>query len=132
MKSTRFLSLALDEVGAISYEIIPLNQAIDLEIRPYLDSGIKNRDSNWDDAFWSTTGVTQKGNRAFIEAHTNKTKFYTCTFMQSNLEVDQRDIKPAGEVCTDTKASIHYVTRVNSGQTARLTKFGGYTVSRYA
>ncbi len=51
--------------------------------------------------------------------------------MQSNLEVDQRAIKPAGEECSDSKVSIHYVTRVNSGQTARLTKFGGYTVSRY-
>src|SRR6056300_711545 len=131
VKSTRFLSLALDEVGAISYEITPLKDGIDLEIRPYIDSGIKNRDSNWDDAFWSTTEVTQIGNRAFIEAHTNKTKFYTCTFMQSNLEVDQRVIKPAGEECSDSKVSIHYVARVNSGQTARLTKFGGYTVSRY-
>jgi maltose phosphorylase len=131
VKSTRFLSLALDEVGAIAYEITPLKDGIDLEIRPYIDSGIKNRDSNWDDAFWSTTEVTQKGNRAFIEAHTNKTKFYTCTFMQSNLEVGQRAIKPAGEECSDSKVSIHYVTRVNSGQTARLTKFGGYTVSRY-
>jgi len=50
--------------------------------------------------------------------------------MQSNLEIDQRAIKPAGEECSDSKVSIHYVTRVNSGQTARLTKFGGYTVSR--
>lgn len=131
VESTRFLSLTLDEVGAISYQITPISGAVDLEIRPYIDSAIKNRDSNWDDAFWTTTAVTQKSNRAFIEAHTNKTYFYTCTFMQANLDVNGRAIKPAGEESDAKRASLHFVTRVSAGETATLTKFGGYTVSRY-
>ncbi|HMB63084.1 MAG TPA: hypothetical protein VKN36_08430, partial [Eudoraea sp.] len=85
VKVTRFLSLDLDEVGAIKYEVTPVSESANVKFTPYLDSGITNEDSNWDDKFWNTTNVTSKGNRAFIEAHTMKTNFGTCTFMQSQL-----------------------------------------------
>ena len=52
VSTTRFLSLDYDELGAISYEIKLLNSDAELTFSPYLDSGIKNRDSNWDDKFW--------------------------------------------------------------------------------
>ena len=53
---------------------------------PYLDAGITNRDSNWDDKFWNITNVAHKKNTGFIEAHTMKTNFATCTFMQAQAE----------------------------------------------
>ena len=85
IKVTRFLSLELDEVGAIKYELTPVDSDISIAFMPYLDSGIKNHDTNWDDKFWNTTNVMADGNQAFIEAHTMKTNFATCTFMQAQL-----------------------------------------------
>src|SRR5690606_39438633 len=48
----RFLSLDLDELGAIKYEIKPLNNSAKITFRPYVDSGVKNRDANWEETFW--------------------------------------------------------------------------------
>ena len=78
----RFLSLDFDEVGAISYSITPINRNANIVFRPYLDAGIKNNDSNWDDQFWNVTKSQSSRNKAFIESHTMKTNFHVCTFME--------------------------------------------------
>jgi maltose phosphorylase len=51
--STRFCSMADDESGAICYQITALNFDDTLTITPYLDGNIRNRDSNYDESFWT-------------------------------------------------------------------------------
>ncbi len=128
---TRFLSLDLDEVGAIKYEIAPLNEPIGIKFTPYLDSGITNEDSNWADKFWNTTNVAAEGNQGFIEAHTMKTNFATCTFMQAHLVYKGESIqtKPSSRIA-ELKVSLDFEAKVNKGESIVLYKFGGYTVSR--
>ncbi|WP_276169123.1 glycoside hydrolase family 65 protein [Zobellia alginiliquefaciens] len=131
VKITRFLSLDLDEVGAINYEITPESDGVEIKFIPYLDSGITNEDSNWDDKFWSTTSVTSEGNQAFIEAHTMKTNFQSCTFMESRLFVDGKAVeKNPTEKKEEIRVAHEYVQTVKQGETISLHKFGGYTVSR--
>ena len=48
---TRFLSLDLDELGAIQYEITPINSDAKIVFNPYLDAGIENEDTNWEEKF---------------------------------------------------------------------------------
>ncbi|TMM59424.1 glycoside hydrolase family 65 protein [Maribacter algarum] len=129
VKVTRFLSLDLDEVGAIKYEITPLEDAVEILFEPYLDSGITNEDSNWDDKFWNTTDVAYEGNQAFIQAHTMKTNFATCTFMQSQLHLNGKPIeqKPI-ETKKELSISHGYSQEVKKGETLELHKFGGYVV----
>jgi len=126
----RFLSLDLDELGAIFYSLKVLNSDAEITFEPYLDSGITNEDSNWDDKFWNTTKVSATDNRAFIEAHTMKTNFETCTFMQAYLDYEGEH--KSGSIGTETETSIAFKFRqsVKAGSTVSLTKFGGYTVSR--
>ncbi|WP_405384418.1 glycoside hydrolase family 65 protein [Maribacter sp. LLG6340-A2] len=126
----RFLSLDLDEVGAISYSVKVLNTEAEIVFEPYLDSGITNEDSNWDDKFWNTTQTSIDGNRAFIEAHTMKTNFQTCTFMQATLEYNGKLIDGEKGNRTENYASLKFKKKIAEGETATLTKFGGYTVSR--
>ncbi|UKM64355.1 glycoside hydrolase family 65 protein [Flavobacteriaceae bacterium GSB9] len=127
----RFLSLDLDELGAIKYSVTAINNDAEIEFQPYLDSGITNEDTNWDDQFWSTTNIETSKNQAFIEAHTMKTNFHTCTFMETSvfIEADQQNIKPE-QTTTQTLAAYNYNLKIEKGQTATLIKFGGYTVSR--
>ncbi len=131
IRITRFLSLDIDEVGAIKYEITSTQADAEILMQPYLDSGITNEDSNWDDKFWNTTDVTSEGNQAFIAAHTMKTEFATCTFMQSQLYLDGKQLK---EHPSETKKELFvahaYTQKVKKGQTIELHKFGGYTVDR--
>ncbi|MFV1448720.1 glycoside hydrolase family 65 protein [Maribacter sp. HS] len=126
----RFLSLEIDEVGAILYQIKVLNTKASLVFEPYLDSGITNEDSNWDDKFWNTTNVSIEENRAFIEAHTMKTEFKTCTFMQASLDYDGATVVGVASEKTDNFVSLKFEQEVEPNTTVTLTKFGGYTVTR--
>ena len=131
VKVTRFLSLAIDEVGAIKYEIIPVDQDAEISFEPYLDSGITNEDSNWDDTFWNTTNIDILLNQGFIEAHTMKTNFATCTFMQSHLYLDGEIVKNnPSKIENNLYVGHQYTQKVKQGQTLELQKFGGYTVDR--
>ena len=131
VNAKRFLSLELDEVGAIEYSITPLNSDATITYEPYLDAGITNEDSNWDDKFWNITNVTSKNNQAFIEAHTMKTNFHTCTFMESCLFIDNKKVDLQSENHhSETKISFKYTSDIQQNQTFTIHKFGGYTVDR--
>lgn len=131
VKATRFLSLDLDEVGAISYEVTLLSNVAKLKFLPYLDSGITNEDSNWDDKFWNTTEVLSEGRQAFIKAHTMKTNFETCTFMECQLFHEGKVVNIDPVVNKDALRVEHvYEIKAGKGETVSLHKFGGYTVSR--
>lgn len=127
----RFLSLDLDEVGAIKFNVKPLNGSAAIQFQPYIDSGITNEDTNWDDKFWNTTNVEVINDQAFIEAHTMKTNFHTCTFMQSHAFIndEKQDITPEA-TSTEHIITFSYNVNVEQNQTASLVKFGGYTVDR--
>ena len=129
--ATRFLSLDLDEVGAIKYEITPVDSDAEITLQPYLDAGITNEDSNWDDKFWNITKVTADNGQAFVEAHTMKTNFATCTFMQSHLMLDDTtiDTKPIIE-STDVRLGMTFKQHVAKGATLTMYKYGGYVVDR--
>ena len=131
VETKRFLSIDLDEVGAIEYSVTPITSNAEITFQPYLDSGIHNEDSNWDDQFWNTTNVTSNGNQAFIEAHTMKTNFHTCTFMESTLLLNNeiQNISPKVE-SSDTNVSFYYPAHVKANQTFTIHKFGGYVVDR--
>lgn len=127
----RFLSLELDEVGAIKYEVTPLDKDATVEFSPYIDGGITNEDTNWDDQFWDILNLTQKDHQSFLQARTMKTQFYTCTCMESKLFLDNHPIEIE---CVDRKSSTYascsYKKEIKKGQTYSIHKFGGYVVDR--
>ena len=127
----RFLSLDIDELGAIDYSVKVLNSNATITYQPYIDSGITNEDTNWDDKFWDTLSVSQKDNKAFIQAKTMKTDFYTCTFMESKLFSNGNEVVIQSEVeKTSTYIAFSYSQNVNQGEIFSINKFGGYTVDR--
>ncbi|TMM31514.1 glycoside hydrolase family 65 protein [Polaribacter aestuariivivens] len=127
----RFLSLELDEVGAINYNVTPLNANATITYSPYIDAGITNEDTNWDDQFWDVLEVHQNNQQSFIEARTMKTHFYTCTFMQSRLFVnDDEVLTDCNNSKTDKTASCSYTQNIKKNQTYSIHKFGGYVVDR--
>ena len=127
----RFLSLDLDEVGAIHYQVKPLNTDAEIEFQPYLDSGITNEDSNWDDQFWDTTNISFEDDQAFIESKTMKTDFHTCTFMESIVFSSGDPIFSATQVKKESNyIALSYVNQIKKGETYSIQKFGGYTVDR--
>lgn len=128
--ATRFLSLEVEELGAIRYALTLVDQDAQVKVAPYLDSGIKNKDSNWDDDFWQTDYRSASGNRGFIGAHTLKTKFHVCTYMQCSLSLNGEKIAASGAEEKEEWVGVQFNTQAKAGQQLVLDKFGGYTVSR--
>jgi len=127
----RFLSLDMDEVGVIQYNIKALNKDAEIVFSPYLDNGITNEDSNWDDKFWDILEVGHEGEQAYIKSRTMKTHFNVCTAMQSQLSLNGEvlDVEKTVEK-TESKISFSYAQNISEGDSLTLTKFGGYTVDR--
>ncbi|MCF6279466.1 MAG: glycoside hydrolase family 65 protein [Flavobacteriaceae bacterium] len=131
VETKRFLSLDLDEVGAIHYQITPINADATITFQPYLDAGITNEDSNWDDKFWNTLQVSHKNHQAFIQSKTMKTDFYICTFMESKVFINGNYVLIEPNIEADANyASFSYQYNVKKGETYTINKFGGYTVDR--
>lgn len=127
----RFLSLVADELGAIKYEVTPLNQDAAIVFRPYLDAGVKNEDANWEEKFWEPIEVQHSGNEAFVVARTFKTHFKVAAFMHNSITLNGTDQHAQTESveATSDKIQFAYTMQANSGQAAGIIKFGGYTVS---
>jgi maltose phosphorylase len=131
VESTRILHLDLDELGVINYQIEVLNGDADIELTPYLDAGITNEDSNWDDKFWDILSVSEENQQAFIRTRTMKSNFNVCTFMQSKVFVDDTEIISKYTPSEKPKSiGLRYSVTIKKGQTISLQKFAGYTVSQ--
>ena len=131
VKITRFLSLDLDELGVINYEIQVLNNDAKIIFKPYIDAGITNEDSNWDDKFWNILEIKNKTNSGFIVSKTMKTNFSACTFMHNSFLVNGKtlDVNPTNIEKSETKTQFSYEFAASKGQTTSIQKLGGYTVS---
>ena len=128
---TRFLSLDIDELGGIKYNVTPINTDAKVVFKPYLDAGIENEDTNWEDKFWETLEIKNEENSAFIVTRTLKTKFTVATFMQNQIIVNNEitDVKPVEVTKEAAKIIFSYEVAATQGQTVSIQKFGGYTIS---
>lgn len=126
----RFLSLEVDELGVINYEVTAVKGNIKVEFQPYLDAGITNEDSNWDDAFWEIEELLSQEHQGFIRSRTNKTNFHVCTFMQSELVQNGEHLQYADYLEQNNKVIRHTASiELEEGQNVTLRKYAGYTSS---
>jgi len=79
VKATRFCSIADDEIGAINYQITPVNFSGKITFMPFIDGDIKNQDSNYDEKFWDFVADEINGTEAYLKLVTKKTAFEVCT-----------------------------------------------------
>ncbi|WGH75966.1 glycoside hydrolase family 65 protein [Tenacibaculum tangerinum] len=131
VNTKRFLSLELEEVGAIEYTVTPVNEYATIEFSPYLDVAIINEDSNWDDKFWEIVSTSFDEKQAFIHTHTLKTEFHVCTFMESKVFIDSQKVYqvPVKKI-SNSKIAFTYKVEVAPTEKATLHKFAGYTADR--
>jgi len=127
----RFLSLDIDELGVIKYELKPLNRDTTIIFKPYIDAGVSNEDANWEEKFWESLSVKRDENSAFVTAQTFKTHFIATTFMQNSIFINDKLQTVSSEKNTENKEKIQFEYRVNiiQGEKASIEKLGGYTVS---
>ncbi len=120
----RFLSLRFNEVGAIKYSLTPLNFDGEISFSPYIDAGIINQDSNYDEYFWKVLNTSASNENAFITSKTLKTNFYVCTAMSNELYLDKEPLDISyKEIKKPKKVKFKYTHHVKQNQTLTLFKY---------
>lgn len=127
--ATRFLSLLYDELGVIRYEVTPLNGDVEVSFESYLDGGVENYDTNWEEKFWDTVEINRIKNQFFITSETKKTAFRVCTFMENTLDVEGMPVPLQSINTAKNYIGCVYKILVVKNQTARFEKFAGYVTS---
>lgn len=126
----RFLSMKREELGAIRYEITPVNKAVKITYKPTVDAGIKNNDAHWDEVFWETQDCGASGDFGFVKARTYKTGFEVLTFMRNSVFLNGKQQALTAEKKIGAKSvSLLYRLDVRPGESCSLVKLGGYLVS---
>ncbi len=130
VESLRFLSFSLTEVGVIKYSIKALNFSGMLEIAPYIDAGIVNEDSNYDEFFWKVLDLRENDNGASILSETLKTKFQVCTGMKNVFHLNGKKINPTKKSTKSEKyIAHHYQIDLAKDDKVTLYKYAGYVQS---
>ena len=128
--SLRFLSMISSEIGAIRYSVTALNFSGEITYAPYLDGGISNEDTNYDELFWEVLEVNQEGSYAFVLSKTLKTDYYVSTGMQIELSLNNSKIYIAPSVLKEEKSiALSYTSTVSENETLTIYKYGGYVHS---
>ncbi|MDC7995449.1 family 65 glycosyl hydrolase domain-containing protein [Altibacter sp. HG106] len=130
VQSTRFLHLEEDQLGAISYEIKPLQEGMSIEVTPFIDAAITNQDSNWDDPFWKIEKVHTEDSFGCVISETLKTQYGVGTFMEKELYVNGKRQSVSWQV-QQTDAQIRHTHKLSvaKNETVTLYKFGGYVTT---
>jgi maltose phosphorylase len=130
VSSIRFLSRDINEVGAIKYSVRPINFSGEIEFTPYLDAGILNEDSNYDEFFWEILQIEEGKNEAFIVSKTLKTNFHVSTGMKVEFAINDVAVPLTNDIEKQEKSIAYkYKTNVNQGETISMVKYGCYTQS---
>ncbi len=130
INTIRFLSIDINEVGAIKYSITPVNFSGEIEFIPYIDAGIVNDDSNYDEFFWKILQLEEGKNEAYILSKTYKTDFHVCTGMKVEFALNENKIDlPYESEIKEKSIAFKYKTHLKQGDTFTLFKYGGYTQS---
>ena len=124
VESKRFTSITEQAAGIIKYTIKPLNFDGNIQVEPYIDGNVTNEDSNYDELFWREVDKQVGAFTGHVVSRTKKTKFYVCTAMQYQVELDGVAINPEVEPREDfLYVSNQAEINVNAGQTLTINKF---------
>ncbi|MFT7054604.1 MAG: maltose phosphorylase [Roseivirga sp.] len=82
----RICSMVKTRIGAIKYELTPLNFSCETKITPYVDFDVMNKDSNYDEKFWIEQEKKTSDNFSYVVASTKKTDFWVATSMKYTID----------------------------------------------
>ncbi|MNH74717.1 Maltose phosphorylase [compost metagenome] len=85
IESTRFVSVARHEIGAIRYAVTPLNFSAPIRLTVYLDGDVKNKDSNYEEKFWNEVSKEVSAGSANLTLKTKKLDFHVTSVMTYDL-----------------------------------------------
>ncbi|MBE0424808.1 MAG: glycoside hydrolase family 65 protein, partial [Lutibacter sp.] len=123
VNTKRFISLEYNETGAIEYAVKAVNFSGEITFSPYIDAGIKNVDSNYDEYFWNILKIVDDKNNGCILSKTLKTAFHVATAMEVSFAVNNEKVEALQQTEVEEKSLYYtYKLNVNKGDTATIYK----------
>ena len=130
VEAKRFVSIKYNEIGAIKYSIKAINFSGEIIFSPYIDAGIVNEDSNYDEFFWEILHIADGNNEGCILSKTLKTEFHVGTAMKISLAVNNEEVKIQHQTKLQEKSLTYtYSVPVAQGDMATIIKYGSYASS---
>ena len=130
VKTKRLISIELNEVGAIEYSITAVNFSGEITFSPYIDAGIVNEDSNYDEFFWETLQIVEGKNKGSILSKTLKTEFHVATAMDVSFTLNNLKLEVPQKTKIEEKSLTYsYKIEVSEGDIATIYKYGSYVSS---
>lgn len=131
VQATRFVSIVDKEVGALKYEITPLNFSGSMQITSYLDGDIKNEDANYDEKFWDPVNTWISNNRASVTVKTKKLDFHFCSTIETEIfqNGEKLDITGKGEE-SFKYAGLTYDLSLTKEQSTTIYKYAANVTNR--
>ncbi len=133
VKSSRFLSLADQEIGAIRYSVKALNFSGKITMKPYIDGDVVNEDSNYDEKFWIEIDRNlDPSGSGYVTMDTRKTAFRVCTGMQFQAFINNKLVTPELTLINQEKyIAAEFSVRLNQGDELTLEKYAANASSLY-
>ena len=110
IEASRFCSMADGEVGAIRYSITPENFSANAVITLSVDADVVNKDSNYDEKFWTEVAKEAKTGLALVTAETKKTQFQVTTAMTFAIYCAGKVVKGKSKANKKEKYADNVVT----------------------
>lgn len=124
VNTSRFISMADDEVGVIKYSITPINFSAKITITPYIDGDVVNKDSNYDEKFWDEVNRNIDGKYAFLSLKTKKLDFFVCSAFTTELYQNDTLLTSNGRAINREKyVGFEYIIEAEKGQETSIVKY---------
>jgi len=124
LSAKRFVSMARPEIGAIEYRITAHDRPLTLELEPYLDFDVRNKDSNYDEGFWEGLDAQVGSQKAVLSARTRKLDFRVASAFRFDLTLDGKPLTVYPETVQQSMyVSNRISAEVPAGKTLTLTKY---------
>lgn len=131
--SKRFVSLTRRQIGAIKYQITPLNFSGKLALTSYLDGDVINKDANYEEKFWLEVNKQAHADSSYLTIKTKKLDFHLTSAMQ--IELFRNDVQleldiPPTLVERDKYVGVLSELPAQQGETITLYKYVANVTSR--
>jgi maltose phosphorylase len=119
----RFCHLGDPDTAAIQIEVRSEGFTGKVELIPYLDFDVHNRDANYGDQFWEGFKSYSGDKGSWVSAITKKTGFTVSSYMLPHVTLNDNPVAGQHPAATATKVADNFAADLHDGDILRLTKY---------
>lgn len=131
IEAIRFVSVKRHEIGAIRYAVTPLNFAGTIQLVPYLDGDVQNKDSNYEEKFWLEVEKAAASDMSYVTLKTKKLDFHVTSVMSFDIFKNGAKVEAQASLSEKEKyvsAEVH--VDAAQGETVTIYKYVANVTSR--